>query len=254
MTISLFIHLFHSANYHQATQVIIMTLASTNNTPVPSGKELVLLCMDYKYYENEDALNSMKFMLGKNMIWVGCPNCKSGTLYTYSTDFSVKRGFTNPCDHFVRCVNNNNNMMKIVHARLHAKQLQKEQDEQSKAVSKPTLQQTLSTYNFLPSEAIPLIHMWITKIVIKNMPIYGIECKVEHEMVCFPQVKSVKTVLDTSHHLVAIVEEKISKMMKTAPAGQITFDGYTVGGQHYVAVFALFVWKCTSIAEGSEYK
>ncbi len=55
-----------------------MALASTNNTPVPSGKELVLLCMDYRYYENEDALNSTKFKLGENMIWVGCSNCKSG--------------------------------------------------------------------------------------------------------------------------------------------------------------------------------
>jgi hypothetical protein len=121
-------------------------------------------------------------------------------------------------------------------------------------VSKPALQQTLSTCNFLPSKAILLIHMWITKIVIKNMPIYDIDCKVEHETVCFPQVKSVKTVFDTSHHLVAIVEEKISKMMKTTPAGQIIFDGYTVGGQHYVAVFASFMQKCTSIAEGSEFK
>jgi hypothetical protein len=51
-----------------------MALASTNNTPVPSGKELVLLRMDYKFYENEDALNSTKFKLGENMIWVGCPN------------------------------------------------------------------------------------------------------------------------------------------------------------------------------------
>jgi hypothetical protein len=89
--------------------------------------------------------------------------------------------------------------------------------------------------------------------VIKNIPIYDIECKVEHEVVCFPQVKSVKTVLNTSHHLVAIVEEKISKMMNTAMAGQIIFDGYTVGGQHYVAVFALFMRKCTLIAEGSEF-
>jgi hypothetical protein len=33
-----------------------MALASTNNTPVSSGKELVLLCMDYsRYYESEDA-------------------------------------------------------------------------------------------------------------------------------------------------------------------------------------------------------
>jgi hypothetical protein len=117
-----------------------MALASTNNTPVPSGKELILLCMDYRHNENEDALNSMKFKLGENIICVGCPNCKSGTLYTYSTDFPVKRWFTNPYNHYVQCVGNNNNMMKIVHARLHAKQLQKEQDERSKAMSNPALQ------------------------------------------------------------------------------------------------------------------
>ncbi len=63
-----------------------------------------------------------------------------------------------------------------------------------------------------------------------------------------------KTVLNTSHHLVAIVKEKISKMMKTALAGQIIFVGYTVGGRHYVTVFALLMRKCTSIAEGSELK
>ena len=86
------------------------------------------------------------------------------------------------------------------------KLLEKEQDEQSKAMSKqPLLQQTLSTYNFRPSKAILSIHMWVTKIVMKNMPIYDIECEVEHEMVCFPKVKMVKTVFDTSHHLVAIV-------------------------------------------------
>jgi hypothetical protein len=135
------------------------------------------------------------------------------------------------------------------------KLLEKEQDEQSKAMSKqPLLQQTLSTYNFLPSEAILSIHIWITKIVMKNMPIYDIKCEVEHKMVCFPKVKMVKTVLDTSHHLVAIVEDKISNMMKTAPAGQIIFDGYTVGGQRYVAGFALFMRKCTLMAKGSEYK
>ncbi len=88
----------------------------------------------------------------------------------------------------------------------------------------------------------------------KNMPIYDIKCEVEREMVCFPKVKTVKTVLDTLHHLVAIVENKISNMMKTAPAGQIIFDGSTVGGQHYVAVFASFMQKCISMAKGSEYK
>ena len=73
-------------------------------------------------------------------------------------------------------------------------------------------------------------------------------------MVRFLKVKLVKTVLDTSHHLVAIVEDKIATMMKTAPGGQIIFGGYTVGGQHYVVVFALFMQKCTLMTEGTEYK
>ena len=96
--------------------------------------------------------------------------------------------------------------------------------------------------------------MWIMKIVLKNMPIYDIECEVEREMVRYTKVKSVKTVLDTAHNLVEIVEQKISNMMKDAPAGQIIFDGYTVGGQHYVAIFASFMRKCTSLAEGSQLK
>jgi hypothetical protein len=146
-------------------------------------------------------------------------------------------------------------MIKILQACQNAKLLEKEQDERSKAVSKPPLlQQTLSAYNFLPSKLILSIDMWITKIGMKNMPIYYIESEVECEMVCFPKVKSVKTVLDTSHHLVAIVEDKIATMMKTAPWGQIIFDGYTVGGQHYMAVFALFMQKCTSMTKGTEYK
>jgi hypothetical protein len=144
------------------------------------------------------------------MIWVGCPNCKSEAIYKYSLDFSVMRGFTNPCNHLVSCVGSNDNMVKIVQACQNAKLLEKDQDERSKAVSKqPVLQQTLSTYNFIPSEAILSIHMWITKIVMKNMTIYfDIECEVEREMVRSPKLKTVKTVLDTLHHLVAIVEDK----------------------------------------------
>ncbi len=88
----------------------------------------------------------------------------------------------------------------------------------------------------------------------KNMPIYDIECEVEREMVRYGKVKSVKTVLDTAHNLVEIVEQKIVNMMKLAPVGQIIVDGYTVAGQHYVAVFASFMRNCTSITEGNELK
>jgi hypothetical protein len=65
----------------RALQVIIMALASTNNSPFPRGKDLVLLCIDYRYYEYDDAANTSRFKLGKKMIWVGCPNCKSEAIY-----------------------------------------------------------------------------------------------------------------------------------------------------------------------------
>jgi hypothetical protein len=113
-----------------------MALASTNNTPFPRGKDLVLLCMDYRYYEYDDAANTTRFKLGEKIIWVGCPNCKIEAIYKYSLDLSVKRGFTNPGNHLVSCVGSNENMVKIVQARQNAKLLEKEQDEQSKAASK----------------------------------------------------------------------------------------------------------------------
>jgi hypothetical protein len=42
-----------------------------------------------------------------------------------------------------------------------------------------------------------------------NMPIHDIKRKVELEMVLFPKVKSVKTVLNTAHCLAKIVEQNI---------------------------------------------
>ncbi len=128
--------------------------------------------MDYRYYDHDDATNTTKFKLGEIIIWIGCTNCKREATYTYSINFSVKRGFTNPSNHFVSCVGSNDNMIKILQACQNAKLLEKEQDQRSKAVSKPPLlQQTLSGYNFLPSELILSIDMWTTKIVMKNMPI-----------------------------------------------------------------------------------
>ena len=189
------------------------------------------------------------------MIWVGCPNCKSKD-YKYSIDFSVTRGYTNPVNHFLSCAGSTDNVIEIVQARQNAKQLTKPQEQGSKKAEseQPVLQQTLSTCNFPPSEFILSIHMWITKIVIKNMPIYDVKCAAEREMVHYSKVKLVKTVIDTSHFLMAIVEDKISNMMKTAPASQIIFDGYTVGGQPYVAIFSSFMRKCTSMSESIEHK
>ncbi len=109
------------------------------------------------------------------MIWIGCPNCKQEATHKYLKEFSIKSGFTNPTKYFVSCVGSNDNMMKIVQARQNAKLLEDMQHERSKAVSKlheqskavsklPFLQQTLSAFNFIPSESILSIDMWITKI------------------------------------------------------------------------------------------
>ncbi len=161
--------LFHFFTPAQVIKLIII-FAQTNNDNRPSrDKELVLLCMDYRYYDYDDATNTAKFKFREKMVWIGCPDCKGQAAYKYSVDFPVKHGFTNPSNHFVTCVGSNNNMMKIIQARQNAKLLQKDQDERSKTASKqPLLQQTLSCLNFLPSECILSIEMWITKIVLED--------------------------------------------------------------------------------------
>ena len=138
------------------------------------------------------------------MIWIGCPNCKesdgiSDGIYKYSIDVPIKNGFTNPSNHFTRCVGSKVDMTKIVQERMAAKQEAAKREVQvgsnAVRVKKPPVQQSLSK-DFHVSDEILSLHMWIQKIVIKNMPIYDIECEVEREMVRYGKVKSVKTVLD----------------------------------------------------------
>jgi hypothetical protein len=54
--------LFHFFTPAQVIKLIIMALfAQTNNDNRPSrGKELVLLCMDYRYYDYDDATDTAK--------------------------------------------------------------------------------------------------------------------------------------------------------------------------------------------------
>ena len=70
------------------------------------------------------------------------------------------------------------------------------------------------------------------------MAISDVECPIMQEHVKYPQVKCKKTVVDTIHRLVILVEQKIAAKISKSPKGQLIFDGYTVGGQHYVALFA----------------
>ncbi len=53
----------------------------------------------------------------------------------------------------------------------------------------------------------------------------------KREIARFPKVKTAKTVLDTSHHLVEILNQKISNMMKHALAGQIILMGILLEGK-----------------------
>jgi hypothetical protein len=110
--------LFHFFTPAQVIKLIIMALlAQTNNNNRPSrGKELVLLCMDYRYYDYDDATDTAKFKFWGKNVWIGCPNCKGQAAYKYSVDIPVKRGFTNPSNYFVTCVSSNNNLMKIIQA------------------------------------------------------------------------------------------------------------------------------------------
>jgi hypothetical protein len=106
-------------------------------------------------------------------------------------------------------------MVKWCLAAKHAKKGEEEgsrEEECSRAITNNRvlkIQQLFPIHIFFPSKIILLIHMWVQKIVLMNMPIHDIKRKVELEMVLFPKVKSVKTVLNTAHCLAKIVEQNI---------------------------------------------
>lgn len=80
--------------------------------------------------------------------------------------------------------------------------------------------------------------MWIEKIILLEHPFGCVENKTERIHIKYPEGKICKTVLDTGHHVVEIVDEKIVKMMETAPLYQIIFDELTKAGVHYVGLYA----------------
>ena len=103
-----------------------MSTNLTVNDTHPCGKDLVLLCMDFRYYQHLDETNT-KWKLGEKMIWIGCPNCResdgiSDGIYKYSIDVPIKNGFTNPSNHFTRCVGSKVDMKNFVQERMAAKQ------------------------------------------------------------------------------------------------------------------------------------
>jgi hypothetical protein len=101
-----------------------------NNNKLPSGKDLVVLCMDVRYYQHEDSTRT-QYELGEDMAWVGCPQCKDGDSYKYSIDLAVNRGFpfVRPSQHYTRCVNSRTAMETIVRKRMAAKRAKKDDDD-----------------------------------------------------------------------------------------------------------------------------
>ena len=114
----------------------------------------------------------------------------------------------------------------------------------------PTTGQRMLGSGFIASDEVKSLNQWIELIVLKNMAIRDVECSIMRNNVKYPQVKSTKTVMDTAHYLVARVEKKIADMAKKSPKGQLIFDGYTVGGVHYVALFASFMRPVETMKDG----
>lgn len=218
------------------------------------GKDFVLTVMDYRIYNNDDNLGP--WPIGKKMLWVGCPNCKDGEVYRFSHTKPLDYGYKIPSNHFNSCVGSARGVAKIVQERMEDKEQEKLEDQRSISNGKaPPIrtQQTLENFNFMPSPNVLSLYMWLTLIVILNMPICDVECSDMRDCVLNNCIKSAATVIETGHHLVEIVEKKIAAMMNTAPAGQLLFDGYSFSGNHYVAIYCSFIRKYKVTVNGIEH-
>lgn len=133
--------------------------------------------------------------------------------------------------------------MKKKRAELEAKQREEADDDDDEDDSKPKAQSTLGNpnYGFIPDTEVLSLYYWLRLITLKNMPISDVDCKIMQDTVRYAKVTCSKTVMDTAHRLVRIVEDKISNQISKSSKGQLLFDGYTVAGQHYVGLFASFM-------------
>ena len=196
----------------------------------PKPKEAVELCMDV----SQQAVN------GKIVYDVSCPNCiKKGVAQPKSWRLAAAQGLGNAWIHFRACIDDDAALEQMIKAARHAKA----ESQRAKAKGRgdppppPSGQATLGSAFVVPNQ-VKSLKMWIDLIVKKGMAISEVECPVMQEHVKHPYVKDKKTVMDTIHRLVMLVEKKIAAKISKAPKGQLIFDGYTVGGQHYVALFA----------------
>ena len=173
--------------------------------------------MGIEYYENDNVLNGHP--LDTRMMRIKCPSCVGkGRHKIMSWDIPVKNGYGNPWDHYCRCIGN----ADLINATIEAGKQEAaaklrgggDDDDDDDESSKPKSQQTIKNpaFGIYADDKVKSIHQWLELIVEKNMPLGDVECKTMQGNVKYTAVKSTKTVMDTAHRLVRIVEDKIAKM------------------------------------------
>jgi len=219
---------------------------------MPSGKDAVYTCMDVTERENgtldSDAGNI--HAVGTNMIHIECPNCKAKkSSKPYVFDDTKRKGYGNAWDHYCRCVGNNQTVCDNYNRRrseqLAAAAAAQNGGDESTSTS-PSRQTSLP---FAASNVVKSLYNWLVLICLKGIAICNVDCTIMRSTVKYPEVKSSKTVIETMHELVIIVEEKIAMMMEKAPCGQLIFDGYSYSGQHLCGLFTSFMVPYNGVDE-----
>lgn len=225
--------------------------ATINN--MPKGKDAVLTCMKVTYRANGalDTDVSNIYAVGKSMMLIECPNCKDKkSSKPYVFDGPVNKGYGNAWDHYKRCVGDDNKLADNYNRRkaeqLAAAAAAQNGGDESTSTSSPSRQTSLP---FSASGFVKSLYNWLALICLKGIAICNVDCKLMQSLVKHPEVKSSKTVIETMHELVIIVEEKIAMMMKKAPCGQLIFDGYSYSGQHLCGLFTLFMVPYNGVDE-----
>ena len=166
-------------------------------------------------------------------IHVKCLDCKAWDKVT-----KLSNGYTNHLSHWRSCVKEKYDELLAERWKERCKTEADVNDgliSAADAASKKKQQQLMTITNWHRS-----LNMWLEHIVLKNGALSDVQCEISRSHMRYPEVKSTKTVVDMAHHLVEVIEEKIARMMDSSPACQISYDGYTNNGTHYVCLYASF--------------
>ena len=195
------------------------------------AKEIVMTCMKVTEQKVKDSATGEDL----NGFLVICVDCRN-----YRKEFTAKQGLTNACNHFRSCVKERYSSLL---AERHKSRLDAERDAMQQKVSAGTASPAIlraQTHLKTITNVERSLEMWIEHIVLKNGAFSDVECPISRRHHMYTEVKSTKKVVDTMHHLVELVEEKIADRMEPAQGCQISFDGWTANGTHYVNLFCSY--------------